>query len=80
MYICSLFDPKMVANPCGLIFVPKIEKIIVKNRHEAMTTATKGMLEKSFTAIIDDKILEIENQWKEKFGAKSLERIFDNYL
>jgi hypothetical protein len=55
-----------------------------KNYHKkvikAMTVATSGMLEKSFIEMINDKIMAIDNQWKEKFGSKSLENIFDSYL
>lgn len=55
-----------------------------KNYHKkvikAMTTATNGMLEKSFIEMIDDKILEIEKEWRKKFSDKKLENIFDDYL
>jgi len=47
---------------------------------KAMTTATNGMSEKNFIVMINDKIMEIDSQWKKKFGTKSLEQIFDSYL
>jgi len=55
-----------------------------KNYHKkvigAISNATNGMLKKSFSQMMNDKISEINKQWVKKYGKKSLEEVFEDYL
>jgi hypothetical protein len=55
-----------------------------KNYHKkvigAISNATNGMLKKSFSQMMNDKISEINVQWRSKYGKKSLEEVFEDYL